>query len=146
MVELVSVNHCPKACEIPRGDRVLPTVLYNPQISASLVQDACRMYGDTVLQYLTVGEAIRNTVQYYCTSGNIQATSKSTCIPNGLLVGLVNNKRWIMMLSRRTKGPLLDRGPWLVGKSNGSRLASRLWILNKLKDMGTVWYSGYSMP
>ena len=65
MVELVSVNHCPKACEIPRGDRVLPTVLYNPQISASLVQDACRMYGDTVLQYLTVGEAIRNTVLLY---------------------------------------------------------------------------------
>lgn len=42
------------------------------------------------------------------------------------------------MLSRRTKGPLLDRGPWLVGKSNGSQLASRLWILNKLKDMGMV--------
>ena len=47
------------------------------------------------------------------------------------------------MLSRRTKVPLLDRGPWLVGKSNGSQLASRLWILNKLKDMGTVWCSGY---
>jgi hypothetical protein len=97
------------------------------------------MYGDTVF------DRWRGHQKYSTTSGNIQATSKSTWIPNGL-VGLVN-KRWIMMLSRRTKGPLLDRGPWLVGKSNGSRLASRLWILNKLKDgYGTVGIQCHESP